>query len=63
MDSKIRVWRRPQGLAILALAATVLPILPGGQAEAQTIVSIPEIQGAAHIYRRMSDRRSRRPAW
>jgi predicted extracellular nuclease len=48
MESKIRVWRRPQGLAILALGAIVLPFWPG-TAGAQTVASIPEIQGAGHI--------------
>ncbi len=49
MGPKIREWRCPRSLAILALGASVVPLWAGGQAQAQAIVSIPEIQGAGHI--------------
>jgi predicted extracellular nuclease len=48
MQLAIRNRRQLVAVAVLALVAALLPLLASGPAQAQPVVSIPQIQGAQH---------------
>ncbi len=48
MQLAIRNRRQLVAVAVVAVVAALLPLLTSGPAQAQVVVTIPEIQGAQH---------------